>query len=396
MAKQQGSGVVAAALRVSESQGQFQDRVGQFMTGYDKAMETKAKMEARNQELQAKTNAYVDQFNGDIDLADFNEEDQSVVKGQVITYRNEFVEGANGAAKIKNKSSAEHQMYVDKMNSAQEKMVKLRGNLQGVANLKVEYKNGFQNKDYSNSQKNTENLLKANTILEGSISSIGEDGSLNFKGYTIPGLATGGEDMVVEDFSYSTKNFKKPFSVATPEANQILNLAAEQETLKGEATENQVRVIEANLKNILSNKDVLYSILSNSELQLIPLNGIDPNDSDAEQQAIAMLTQGILDSRGAAIIEETPKPAGSPTATPISAVMKGFDAGVSTIKSTAGRSWVGIDAKGNIPIGKDGRVDTSKIVGYKRGKIDNEYGGWSFEDGVYVKKGDRTAFAAAN
>ena len=115
MAKQQGSGVVAAALRVSESQGQFQDRVGQFMTGYDKAMETKAKMEARNQELQAKTNAYVDQFNGDIDLADFNEEDQSVVKGQVITYRNEFVEGANGAAKIKNKSSAEHQMYVDKM-----------------------------------------------------------------------------------------------------------------------------------------------------------------------------------------------------------------------------------------------------------------------------------------
>tara|TARA_R100001369_G_scaffold73496_1_gene102072 strand:- start:132 stop:1340 length:1209 start_codon:yes stop_codon:yes gene_type:complete len=332
MAKQKGSGVVAAALRVSESQGQFQDQVGQFMTGYDKAMETKNKMEARNQELQAKTNAYVDQFNGDIDLADFGDEDKSVVKGQVITYRNEFVEGAQGAAKIKDKSSTEYQMYVDKMNSAQQKMVKLRGNLQGVANLKIEYKNGFEQREYSNSQKNSENLLRANTILEGSISSIGEDGSLNFKGYTIPGLANGGEDMIVEDFSYNTKNFKKPFNVATEQANQILDLSAEQETLKGEATENQVRVIEANLKNILSNKDVLYSILSNSELQLIPLNGIDPDDPNAEQQAINMLTQGILDSRGAAIIEEAPKP-GRGTSTASNVIKPGLEATVSDMEA---------------------------------------------------------------
>ena len=41
-------------------------------------------------------------------------------------------------------------------------------------------------------------------------------------------------------------------------------------------------------------------------------------------------------------------------------------------------------------------VDTSKIAGYKRGKIDASYGGWNFEDNVYVKKGDKTAWAAAN
>ena len=35
MAKQQGSGVVAAARRVSDVQGAFQDRGGQFMSGYD-------------------------------------------------------------------------------------------------------------------------------------------------------------------------------------------------------------------------------------------------------------------------------------------------------------------------------------------------------------------------
>ena len=306
MAKQRGSGVVAAALRVSESQGQFQDRVGQFMTGYDKAMETKNKMEAKNQELQAKTNAYLDQFDGDVDLAGFSDEDKAVVKDQVIANRNEFIEGANGAAKIKDKTSPEYQMYMDKMNDAMSKMEKLRGNLEGIANLKVEYANGFDQGIYSNSQKNSENLLRANAILEGSISSIGDDGSLNFKGYTIPNMTGAGDDFTVEDFSYNTKSFKKPFAVANNEAQAILGLAEAQETLKGEATENQVKIIKSKLNSALSNPDVLYSILSNSELQLIPLNSIDPNDPNAKQLAIDMLSQGILDARGTGLTEEKP------------------------------------------------------------------------------------------
>jgi hypothetical protein len=306
MAKQRGSGVVAAALKVSESQGQFQDRVGQFMTGYDKAMETKNKMEAKNQELQAKTNAYVDQFDGDVDLAGFSDEDKAVVKDQVIANRNEFIEGANGAAKIKDKTSPEYQMYMDKMNDAMSKMEKLRGNLEGIANLKVEYANGFDQGIYSNSQKNSENLLRANAILEGSISSIGDDGSLNFKGYTIPNMTGAGDDFTVEDFSYNTKSFKKPFAVANNEAQAILGLAEAQETLKGEATENQVKIIKSKLNSALSNPDVLYSILSNSELQLIPLNSIDPNDPNAKQLAIDMLSQGILDARGTGLTEEKP------------------------------------------------------------------------------------------
>ena len=304
MAKQQGSGVVAAALKVSESQGQFQDRVGQFMTGYDKAMETKNKMEAKNQELQAKTNAYVDQFDGDVDLAGFSDEDKAVVKEQVIAYRNEFVEGASGAAKIKDKTSPEYQIYVDKMNAAMSKMEKLRGNLEGIANLKLEYANGFNKEIYSNSQKNTENLLRANAILEGSISSIGDDGSLNFKGYTMPNVTGVGGDFTVEDFSYNTKSFKKPFMVAIDEAQVILNMAEAEETSKGEATATHANIIESKLNALLSNPDVLYSIISNSQLQLIPLDSIDPDDPNAKQQAIDLLTQGILDARGAGLTEE--------------------------------------------------------------------------------------------
>jgi hypothetical protein len=314
MAKQRGSGVVAAALRVSESQGQFQDRVGQFMTGY-------------------------------VDLADFNDEDKKLVKSQVISYRNEFIDAANNAAKIKDKSGAEYQMYMDQMNDAQNKMVKLRGNLEGLANLRVELADNFKAKNvYSNSQKNSENLLKANAILEGGIAGIGDDGSLNFKGYTVPDAVGGGEGFTVDDFSYSTKSFKKPFEVATNEANAILGLANREETLKGQVTENQEKIIRSNVANILANDDALYSILSSSELQLIPLDSIDPDDPNAREQAINMLTQGIIDSRGAALTEEKPASPGDGSTPAFSASSyvnpKGSNYKQPIPGRTAGESWM--------------------------------------------------------
>jgi len=341
MAKQQGSGVVAAARRVSDIQGKFQDVGSQFMTGYEKAMEAKKKREEQNQALQSKANAYIDQFEGYVDLADFNDEDKKLVKSQVITYRNEFIDAANNAAKIKDKSGAEYQMYMDQMNDAQNKMVKLRGNLEGLANLKIEYADNFKSKNvYSNSQKNSENLLKANAIMEGNISSIGDDGSLNFEGYSVP--IPGGEPMSVDAFSYNTKSFKKPFEVATPQANAILGLANREETLKGEVTENQERIIRSNVADILSSDDALYSILSNSELQLIPLDGIDPDDPNARQQAIDMLTQGIMDSRGAGLTEEPSTPETPNTSFSASSYVnpKGSNYKQPIPGRTAGESWI--------------------------------------------------------
>ena len=222
------------------------------------------------------------------------------------------------------------------------KMEKLRGNLEGVANLKMEYANGFDKGIYSNSQKNTENLLRANAILEGNISSIGDDGSLNFKGYTIPNMTGAGDDFTVEDFSYNTKSFKKPFVVANDEAQAILGMAEEQETLKGEATKNQVKIIKSKLDAALSNPDVLYSIISNSQLQLIPLDSIDPDDPNAKQQAIDMLTQGILDARGAGLTEEPSTP-GTPDASFSASSYvnpKGSNYKQPIPGRTAGESWI--------------------------------------------------------
>ena len=114
--------------------------------------------------------------------------------------------------------------------------------------------------------------------------------------------------MAIDNFSYNTKNFKKPFGVATDEANAILGLATREENAKGQVTENQEKIIRSSVSNILSNNEVLYSILSNSELQLIPLNSIDPDDPNAREQAVDMLTQAIKDSRGAGLIEEPGDP----------------------------------------------------------------------------------------
>ncbi len=340
MAKQQGSGVVAAARRVSDIQGRFQDVGGQFMTGYEKAMEAKKKREEQNQAIQSKANAYIDQFEGYVDVADFNDADKKLVKSQVINYRNEFIEAANSASKIKDKSGAEYQMYMDQMNDAQNKMVKLRGNLEGLANLKVEYADNFKAKNvYSNSQKNSESLLKANAILESNISSIGDDGSLNFEGYSVP--IPGGAPMSVDAFSYNTKSFKKPFEIATNEANTILSLAAEEENLKGQVTENQEKIIRSKVANVLSNDNALYSILSNSELQLIPLDGIDPDDPNARQQAIDMLTRGIIDSRGAGLTDEpgTPKTTGTSFSASSYVNPKGSNYKQPIPGRTAGESW---------------------------------------------------------
>ena len=69
MAKQRniGSGVVAAARGVSAVQGRFQDVGEQFMTGFDKALESKREKEAENKAIQDRTNNYISQFDSYVD-----------------------------------------------------------------------------------------------------------------------------------------------------------------------------------------------------------------------------------------------------------------------------------------------------------------------------------------
>ena len=307
MAKQAtiGSGVVAAAREVSAVQGKFQDFGGQFMKGYEKAMKSKDAREAENKAIQAQANKYIGQFDSYVDLADYADEEKNLVKNTVVGYRNEFIDLANELAKIENKGSARALELQDGMNDIRSKMERLRGNLEGLAKLKVEYAADFDAKAYSNSSKNTDNVLRANAILEGKISGIGADGSLNFDGYSVPVMQPDGSftDIKTEGFSYSTKNFKKPFKVAKAEAAEIINLADKQAVAKGPMLDHVRKGIELQVADILSNDDALYSILSNSELQLIPLDSIDPDDPNARETAVQMITQAIVDTRGSGLTE---------------------------------------------------------------------------------------------
>lgn len=292
MAKQRniGSGIVAAARGVSAVQGRFQDVGEQFMTGFDKALESKREKEAENKAIQDRTNNYISQFDSYVDLVDYSDSEKSLVKNTVVGYRNEFANAANELAKISDMSSPRAMELQDTMNGIHSKMERLRGNLEGLAKLKVEYVENFDKHKYSLSSKNTDNISKANSIIEGQFQSINSDGSLNFKGIN------------VEDFTYSTKSFKKPFGVAKAEAQSILNLANAQAVAKGPMLDHVKKNIELQVGEILSTDDVLYSILTNSQLQLIPLDSIDPDDPNARNKAIQMVTQAIVDTRGKGLI----------------------------------------------------------------------------------------------
>lgn len=296
MAKQRniGSGVVAAARGVSAVQGRFQDVGEQFMTGFNKALESKREKEAENKAIQDRTNNYISQFDSYVDLVDYSDSEKSIVKNTVVGYRNEFANAANELAKISDMSSPRAMELQDTMNEIRSKMERLRGNLEGLAKLKVEYVENFDKHKYSLSSKNTDNISRANSIIEGQFQSINSDGSLNFKGIN------------VEDFTYSTKSFKKPFGVAKAEAQSILNLANAQAVAKGPILDHVKKNIELQVGEILSTDDALYSILSNSELQLIPLDSIDPDDPNARDKAIQMVTQAIVDTRGKGLIPDRP------------------------------------------------------------------------------------------
>ena len=159
MAKQQGSGVVAAARRVSDTQGRFQDVGSQFMTGYNKSLEAKKAREAKAKEGIAKANALMDGFKDDIDYMSFTPEEGKLVKDQVVTWRNAYADLANKASKIEDKTSSEYQSLMDEMTGFKNRLVSLKNNIDGRQQLKADFKTDLDN--YSTAGFNDEAIAKA-------------------------------------------------------------------------------------------------------------------------------------------------------------------------------------------------------------------------------------------
>lgn len=286
MAKQRniGSGVVAAARGVSAVQGRFQDVGGQFMTGFDKALESKRKKEAENKATQDRVNSYMDGFNNDIDLIKFKPEEQTLVKNKIASWRNEYADFANRAAAIKDKSSAEYQELIDNMNGIQNRMVNLKNNLDQLAAFKTEYSANIKARTYSNAGANDMSLAQGEIMLQYPIGSIGDDGNLMWS------------DEGTGDFNF--QDYQMPFEKATGLATALGKIANPIRMQKTPLDNLQKKEIREQVDNLTRNPKALASLISDSDLPGFDFSNIDPDDPNAREKVVDLLVNSIYDLRG--------------------------------------------------------------------------------------------------
>ena len=291
MAKQQGSGVVAAAKSVSDIQGRFQDVGGQFMAGYNKSLETKKAKEAENEAVLARVNKLMDGFTSDIDVIKFKPEDQTVVKNKITKWRNEYADAANAAAKIKDKSSSEYQQYIDTMNGVQSKMVNLKNNIDGLAAFKGEYADNVKAGAYSIAGQNAMSLAQGETMVTSPIGSITDNGDLQWNA---------GVGSVREGFSF--QDYSKPFAKANNVALELDKIATPLTTMKTPLTKFDKDYINERVNNLVGNDpNVLASIVADGELKSFNFTDIDPDDPNARDIVVDRLVQAMYDARGSRV-----------------------------------------------------------------------------------------------
>jgi hypothetical protein len=299
MAKQQRSGVVAAARRVSDTQGKFQDLGGKFMAGYNKSLEAKKERENKNKEIQGRVNNLMGQFKNDIDILKFKPEDQALVKNSITEWRNGYAEAANIAATIKDKSSAAYQEQVDIMNNYKNRMVNLKSNLDNLAAFKGEYTENIKAKTYSNAGANDMALAQGEVMLQYPIGSISDNGDLMWNDE-----AGGGE--------FGFQDYQMPFGKANGLASALGNIAGNIRTQSTPLDNVQKNEIDERVNNLLADPKALASLISDSDLPGFDFSNIDPEDPNARAQVRDLLVKSIYDLRGTGV--KTNKDSGSRSA----------------------------------------------------------------------------------
>lgn len=319
MAKQRGSGVVAAAKSVSDVQGRFQNVGGQFMAGYNKSLEAKKAREAENEATLGRVNALMDGFTNDIDIIKFKPEDQAVVKNKIAGWRNEYATAANAAAKIKDKSSSEYQQYIDTMNGVQSKMVNLKNNIDGLTAFKGEYADNVKAGAYSIAGQNAMSLAQGETMVTSPIGSITDDGDLQWNA---------GVGSVREGFSF--QDYSKPFAKANNVALELDKIATPLTTMKTPLTNFDKDYINERVNNLVGNDpNTLASIIADGELKSFNFTDIDPDDPNARDIVVDRLVQAMYDARGSRV----QKPAAGTVEDNRTSAQKDYDAAVRRIQN---------------------------------------------------------------
>ena len=391
-------GILAASAKLAQSQIPT-DVAGEFMKTFSAGVEAYEKERAG---IQNEVATYMRSLKTDIDFTSLSPEMEKATRGFLTQGKNEFNELANKVARIKDPSSEEHQSAVDRMNEIQREFSTLAGELSSYNQEKINTAANFDANAYSKGVANKDLIVHKNIygLSEAGMAPVSiQNGHLNFN---------------VND---ELVRYDKVQALAMPSEIpvKIVENAATFSGYNRALTDQEVKVQSIYLDESLKDSATLASVLFDypTELPFPEIqkefleareNGtLEENLPDLIARSKKIILAGYQDAalEGKAAYDEgaAAAAAGRASGTPgvtIDAGTRGFNNSVPIIKTTSGRSWIGVDANGNIPIGKDGRVNVSKIVGYKRGIIDSKYGGWSFEDGVFIKKGDKTAWAAAN
>ena len=295
MAKQQGLGVVAAARRVSDTQGRFQDVGGQFMTGYNKSLEAKKAREAKAKEGIAKANTLMDGFKDDIDYMSFTPEEGKLVKDQVVTWRNSYANLASQAAKIEDKTSPEYQSLMDEMSGYKNRLVSLKNNIDGRQQLKADFKTELN--DYSTAGFNDEAIAKATVMAAMPFSGVNDEGELM---WSDEGLG-----------EFSSTGFKMPVSnkPAKQAASNIFNEVERQSKARGPLTEGLKEGLRKRLDNSIGNDENLLSFIADNQFETFKFDDLDPESDIKELRKTVLdrLMNGLESTRGSALA----KPSGA-------------------------------------------------------------------------------------
>lgn len=295
MAKQQGLGVVAAARRVSDTQGRFQDVGGQFMTGYNKSLEAKKAREAKAKEGIARANALMDGFKDDIDYMSFTPEEGKLVKDQVVAWRNGYANLASQAAKIEDKTSPEYQSLMDEMSGYKNRLVSLKNNIDGRQQLKADFKTELN--DYSTAGFNDEAIAKATVMAAMPFSGVNDRGELI---WSDEGLG-----------EFSSTGFKMPASnkPAKQAALNIFNEVERQSRSRGPLTGALKEGLRNSLNASIGNDENLLSFIADNQFEIFKFDDLDP-ESDIKglrETVLDRLMNGLESTRGSALA----KPAGA-------------------------------------------------------------------------------------
>ena len=291
MAKQQGSGVVAAAARVSGTQGRFENLGGRLAAraeqAFSKNLEKKKERESSVKENLARANQLMSQFKDDVDYLSYSPEEQKIIKNKVVGWRNEFANIANAAAKIEDKTGAQYQEYVDQMNTIRNRVQNLAKSSERLKEVKLDFKSGLDNNDFSMAGFNDDAIAKGTVISAMPIAGVDDNG-----------------DLIWEDEGLGTVNlssFERPASIGPVKvaAQNIFNEIERQGKSSGKLDENQLQGLRNQIDGYLgNNNNVVLSLIADNQMPAYGFGDIDPEDPTAREQVLDRLMVALKDTRG--------------------------------------------------------------------------------------------------